>query len=92
MIDQPRGDLEKTAGTGGAVCIMKMYNHRDASVAAEFIGGREVLDSVRYRAVQVDPQGRTVGVHFDIDSVIPSGPHQMIAADRGIWPPPGATA
>jgi hypothetical protein len=38
MIDQPQGDLEKTAGTGGAVCIMKMYNHRDANMAAEFIG------------------------------------------------------
>lgn len=38
MIDQPQGDLEKSAGTGGAVCIMKMYNHRDATVAAEFIG------------------------------------------------------
>ncbi|MEU4191682.1 hypothetical protein AB0E69_07290 [Kribbella sp. NPDC026611] len=38
MIDQPQGDLEKTAGTGGAVCIMKMYNHRDANIAAEFIG------------------------------------------------------
>lgn len=38
MIDQPQGDLEKSAGTGGAVCFMKMYNHRDAGVAAEFIG------------------------------------------------------
>jgi hypothetical protein len=38
MIDQPQGDLEKTAGTGGAVCIMKMYNHRDAAIAAEFVG------------------------------------------------------
>jgi hypothetical protein len=38
MIDQPQGDLEKSAGTGGAVCIMKMYNHRDANIAAEFIG------------------------------------------------------
>jgi hypothetical protein len=38
MIDQPQGDLEKTAGTGGAVCVMKMYNHRDAAIAAEFIG------------------------------------------------------
>ena len=38
MIDQPQGDLEKTVGTGGAVCIMKMYNHRDAAVAAELIG------------------------------------------------------
>jgi len=38
MIDQPQGDLERTAGTGGAVCIMKMYNHRDANIAAEFIG------------------------------------------------------
>ncbi|WP_203924560.1 hypothetical protein [Rugosimonospora africana] len=38
MIDQPQDDLEKAAGTGGAVCLMKMYNHRDAAVAAEFIG------------------------------------------------------
>lgn len=38
MIDQPQGDLEKIAGTGGAVCLMKMYNHRDASIAAELIG------------------------------------------------------
>jgi hypothetical protein len=38
MIDQPQGDLEKSAGTGGAVCFMKMYNHRDANIAAEFIG------------------------------------------------------
>lgn len=38
MIDQPQGELEKLAGTGGAVCIMKMYNHRDANVAADFIG------------------------------------------------------
>jgi hypothetical protein len=38
MIDQPQGDLEKSAGTGGAVCFMRMYNHRDASIAAEFIG------------------------------------------------------
>ena len=38
MIDQPQGDLEKSLGTGGAVCIMKMYNHRDAAVAAEFVG------------------------------------------------------
>jgi pSer/pThr/pTyr-binding forkhead associated (FHA) protein len=38
MIDQPQGDLEKTVGTGGAVCIMKMYNHRDAAIAAELVG------------------------------------------------------
>jgi len=38
LIDQPQGDMEKNAGTGGAVCFMKMYNHRDAAVAAEFIG------------------------------------------------------
>ncbi|SNT49687.1 hypothetical protein SAMN05421812_107239 [Asanoa hainanensis] len=38
MIDQPQGDLERSAGTGGAVCIMKMYNHRDAAVAADFVG------------------------------------------------------
>ncbi|GIH21246.1 hypothetical protein [Rugosimonospora africana] len=38
MIDQPQGDLEKTVGTGGVVCVMKMYNHRDANVAAEFVG------------------------------------------------------
>lgn len=38
MIDQPRDDLEKIVGTGGAVCVMKMYNHRDANVAAEFVG------------------------------------------------------
>ena len=38
MIDQPQGDVEKLAGTGGAVCVMKMYNHRDANVAADFIG------------------------------------------------------
>lgn len=38
MIDQPQGDLERIAGTGGAVCVMKMYNHRDAAMAADFIG------------------------------------------------------
>lgn len=38
MIDQPQGDMEKTVGTGGAACFMKMYNHRDATIAAEFIG------------------------------------------------------
>ncbi len=38
FLDQPQGDIEKTVGTGGAVCIMKMYNHRDATIAAEFIG------------------------------------------------------
>ncbi|HEY3608106.1 MAG TPA: hypothetical protein VGL06_11430 [Pseudonocardiaceae bacterium] len=38
MIDQPQGDLEKVLGTGGAVCLLKMYNHRDAAIAAEFIG------------------------------------------------------
>lgn len=38
MIESPQGDLEKSAGTGGAVCFMKMYNHRDANIAAEFIG------------------------------------------------------
>lgn len=38
MIDSPQGELEKAAGTGGAVCFMKQYNHRDASIAAEFIG------------------------------------------------------
>jgi hypothetical protein len=38
MIDQPQGDQEKTLGTGGAVCVMKAYNHRDAAIAADFIG------------------------------------------------------
>lgn len=38
MIDQPQGDIEKSVGLGGAVCFMKMYNHRDATIAAEFIG------------------------------------------------------
>ncbi|MGE3620499.1 MAG: hypothetical protein AB7L84_08555, partial [Acidimicrobiia bacterium] len=38
MIDHPQGDLERLAGTGGAVCVMRMYNHRDAAVAADFIG------------------------------------------------------
>jgi hypothetical protein len=38
MIDQPQGELERLAGTGGAVCVMKMYNHRDAAIAADFIG------------------------------------------------------
>ncbi|HEX7659778.1 MAG TPA: hypothetical protein VF444_09875 [Pseudonocardiaceae bacterium] len=38
MIDSPQGELEKEAGTGGAVCFLKQYNHRDASIAAEFIG------------------------------------------------------
>jgi hypothetical protein len=48
LIDQPQGELEKTVGTGGAVCIMKMYNHRDANLAAEFIGKghRFVLNQV----------------------------------------------
>lgn len=38
MIDHPQGGIERSAGTGGVVCIMKMYNHHDANVAAEFIG------------------------------------------------------
>ncbi|GAA1501115.1 hypothetical protein GCM10009827_009210 [Dactylosporangium maewongense] len=38
MIDQPQGDIERTVGTGGAVCVMKLFNHRDAEVAAAFIG------------------------------------------------------
>ncbi len=38
MIDQTQGDLEKTLGTGGAVCVMKAYNHKDAGIAADFIG------------------------------------------------------
>ncbi|MGH3646299.1 MAG: hypothetical protein ACRDTM_03850 [Micromonosporaceae bacterium] len=38
LLDQPQGDLERTVGTGGAVCLMKMYNHRDANLAAELIG------------------------------------------------------
>jgi hypothetical protein len=38
FLDQPQDDLEKIVGTGGAVCIMKMYNHKDANIAAEFIG------------------------------------------------------
>ncbi|MGH9153902.1 MAG: hypothetical protein ACRD03_16270 [Acidimicrobiales bacterium] len=38
LINQPQGDLERTLGTGGAVCIMKMYNHRDANIAADFVG------------------------------------------------------
>jgi hypothetical protein len=38
MIDQRHGDLEKTLGTGGAVCVMKAYNHKDAGIAADFIG------------------------------------------------------
>ncbi len=48
MVDQPQGDLEKMAGTGGAVIFMKMYNHRDAAIAAEFIGKghRFVLNQV----------------------------------------------
>lgn len=38
MIDQTQGDLERTLGTGGAVCVMKTYNHKDAGIAADFIG------------------------------------------------------
>jgi hypothetical protein len=38
FVDQPQGDIEQTVGTGGVVCVMKMYNHRDAAIAAEFIG------------------------------------------------------
>lgn len=38
MIDQTQGDLEKTLGTGGAVCVMKAFNHKDAGIAADFIG------------------------------------------------------
>lgn len=51
MIDQPQGDTEKVIGTGGAVCIMKMYNHRDAMVAAEFVGRghKFVLSGVTYQ-------------------------------------------
>jgi hypothetical protein len=51
MIDQPQGDLERLAGTGGAVCLMRMYNHRDANVAAEFVGRghRFVLNQVTHQ-------------------------------------------
>jgi hypothetical protein len=51
LIDHPQGDLEKHLGTGGAVCIMKMYNHRDAGVAADFIGReyRFVVSQVTYQ-------------------------------------------
>ena len=38
LIDQTPGNLERFIGTGGAVCILRQYNHKDASVAAEFIG------------------------------------------------------
>jgi len=38
MLDQPQGDIEKSVGLGGAVCFMNMYNHHDATIAAEFIG------------------------------------------------------
>ncbi|GGK10420.1 hypothetical protein GCM10010123_45490 [Pilimelia anulata] len=38
MIDHPQGTGEAAIGTGGAVCVMKMYNHRDAEAAASFIG------------------------------------------------------
>jgi hypothetical protein len=38
MIDQTQGDLEKTLGTGGVVCVMKAFNHKDAGIAADFIG------------------------------------------------------
>ena len=37
-VDQPQGEMEKTAGTGGTVCVMKLYNHKDAAIAADFIG------------------------------------------------------
>ena len=51
MIDQPQGELEKALGTGGAVCIMKMYNHRDATIAAEFVGRgyKFVLSQLSYQ-------------------------------------------
>jgi hypothetical protein len=38
MIDQPQGGWEAGLGTGGAVCVMKMFNHQDAEIAAQFIG------------------------------------------------------
>lgn len=38
MVDHMHGGIERSAGTGGAVCVMKMYNHHDANMAAEFIG------------------------------------------------------
>lgn len=38
LIDQTPGSLERFIGTGGAVCILRQYNHKDATMAAEFIG------------------------------------------------------
>ncbi|MFC7619033.1 hypothetical protein [Microlunatus sp. GCM10028923] len=38
LIEQPQGHWETSLGSGGAVLIMKLYNHREANLAAEFIG------------------------------------------------------
>lgn len=52
MVDQPQGEMERTAGTGGAVCVMRLYNHKDAAVAADFIG-REYRFVVNQFSAQV---------------------------------------
>ncbi|MFT4135608.1 MAG: hypothetical protein QM622_00015 [Microbacterium sp.] len=38
MIEQAGGELERFLGTGGAVCILRQDNHKDAQLAAEFVG------------------------------------------------------
>jgi hypothetical protein len=59
FLDQPQDDLEKIVGTGGAVCIMKMYNHKDATIAAEFIGKghRFVVNQLTHQAGQTFTDG-----------------------------------
>jgi hypothetical protein len=51
LIERPHGDLESVLGTGGAVCVMKMYNHRDAAAAADFVGRgyKFVVSQVSYQ-------------------------------------------
>jgi hypothetical protein len=38
MVDHPRGELDEALGTGGAVCIMQMADHGDATAAADLVG------------------------------------------------------
>ncbi|ACQ79511.1 conserved hypothetical protein [Beutenbergia cavernae DSM 12333] len=56
MMAQPTEELERTVGTGGAVCLMKTLNHRDAAIAAEFVG--------RGHKFVVSQVSRTVGTTF----------------------------
>lgn len=53
-------------------------------------GGEEFLDSVRYRAAEVDGQGRIVATHFDVEfGVRANGSAEVrspMLQDQGIRP------